>query len=147
MESSGAVTVGVAIITRDDLGPLKDLLAQVSGFDQVVVVDTGSRDGTRRYVKQLGPPYELHEIKWRPRPGDHQPDEWGFAAARAESFAHLKTTHAVWLDSDDSVVSALAGRRTTPSAADTAAALRILASNSPDIDLRMIDHIDAPEQA
>ena len=92
MESSGAVTVGVAIITRDDLGPLKDLLAQVSGFDQVVVVDTGSRDGTRRYVKQLGPPYELHEIKWRPRSGDHQPDEWGFAAARAESFAHLKTT-------------------------------------------------------
>ncbi len=69
MESSGAVTVGVAIITRDDLGPLKDLLAQVSGFDQVVVVDTGSRDGTRRYVKQLGPPYELHEFKWNMRFG------------------------------------------------------------------------------
>ncbi|TMB86960.1 MAG: tetratricopeptide repeat protein [Chloroflexi bacterium] len=146
MESSGAVTVGVAIITRDDLGPLKDLLAQVSGFDQVVVVDTGSRDGTRRYVKQLGPPYELHEFKWRPRPGDHQPDEWGFAAARAESFAHLKTTHAVWLDSDDSVVSVVSGRRSTLSAADTAASFRRLASGSSDTDVWLIDYVYAADE-
>ncbi|HVC77276.1 MAG TPA: sulfotransferase [Candidatus Micrarchaeaceae archaeon] len=135
------VTIGAAIITRDRLAKLKELLDQVSGLDQVVVVDTGSRDGTRAYVKKLGPPFELHEFKWRPRPAGFGPDDWGFAAARNESFGHLRTTHALWLDSDDMVVHVAEGKRIRTSSEATAAAFRRLASASTELDVWMVDYL------
>jgi hypothetical protein len=136
-----AVTIGVAIITRDDLPKLKELLQQLSLLDQVVVVDTGSRDGTRKYVSELGPPFELHEFKWRPRPAGHAPDEWGFAAARNDSFRHLTTTHVVWLDSDDIVARNVDGQYVIASAEGVSAAFRRLAAESPQLDAWLVDYL------
>jgi putative sulfotransferase len=134
-------TVGAAIITRNDLPKLRELLAQLADLDQVVVVDTGSRDGTRAHVRKLGPPYELHEFQWRPRPAGHGPDDWGFAAARNESFRHLTTTHALWLDSDDIVVTLVDGRRIVSSPEALAIGLRGLAQKSPDVDVFLMDYL------
>ena len=140
------VTIGAAIITRDDLAELKQLLEQLSGLDQIVVVDTGSRDGTRDYVRQLGPPYELHEFKWRPRPAGHSPDDWGFAAARNESFRHLATTYAVSLDSDNLVVLSENGKRARATSSAVATALRKLATDSPQVDVWLIDYLKASDE-
>ncbi|HXC78244.1 MAG TPA: glycosyltransferase, partial [Candidatus Acidoferrum sp.] len=134
-------TIGAAIITKDDLPKLRELLDQLKALDQVVVVDTGSRDGTRAHVKSLGPPFELHDFTWRPRPDGHGPNEWGFAAARNESFRHLKTTHIIWLDSDDTVELLVDGKRLTPSAETTAAAFRKLAGNAPKTDVFLMDYL------
>src|SRR5438132_6698191 len=134
-------TVGAAIITRDDLDKLKVLLAQLSGLDQVVVVDTGSRDGTKKYVRGLGAPYELHEFKWRPRPDGLDPDDWGFAAARNESFRHLKTTHAIWVDSDDTLALIKEGQRVTLSSTEAAETLRFLAGGRSDSDLWLMNYL------
>lgn len=134
-------TVGAAIITRDDLPKLKELLDQLRDLDQVVVVDTGSRDGTRAYVRKLGPPFELHEFKWRPRPAGYGPDEWGFAAARNESFRQLNTTHALWIDSDDLVEMIGDGQRVIASPEATAKALRSLATKSPKVDAFLMDYL------
>jgi tetratricopeptide (TPR) repeat protein len=139
-------TIGAAIITRDDLVGLKGLLLQLSGLDQVVVLDTGSRDGTRDYVRKLGPPYELHEFKWRPRPADHGPDDWGFAAARNESFRHLTTTHAVCLDSDNLVVLVENGKRVNASSSAVAATFRKLATESPEIDVWLFDFLELSDE-
>lgn len=134
-------TIGVAIITRDDLAKLKGLLEQLAGLDQVVVVDTGSRDGTAKYVRGLGPPFECHQFKWRPRPAGYGPDDWGFSAARNESFAHLKTTHALWLDSDDIIAAVVNGSPVTASPESTASAFRSLVANSPDMDAWLVDYV------
>ena len=142
-----AATIGAAIITRDDLTTLKVLLQQLSLLDQVVVVDTGSRDGTRNYVKRLGPPFQLHEFKWRPRPANHPPDEWGFAAARNESFKHLTTTHALWLDSDDLVAGIVDGQRKVASAEGVSAALRKVAADDPLVDAWLMDYVYATDDS
>jgi hypothetical protein len=134
-------TIGAALITRDALTSLKPLLAQLAELDQVVVVDTGSRDGTREYVRKLGPPFELHVFKWRPRPARYARDDWGFAAARNESFSHLKTAYALWLDSDDTVVSVIDGRHTPLSAAELSAGIRTLPSQAGDSDLWLADYV------
>jgi tetratricopeptide (TPR) repeat protein len=139
-------TIGVAIITRDGLGSLKNLLDQLSSFDQVVVLDTGSRDGTQAYVRRLGPPFELHEFKWRPRPAGFGPDEWGFSAARNESFRLLKTTHAVWLDTDDVIATVVGGSRVVASAEAAAAAFHNLISRNPDVDLWLMDYVYATDE-
>src|SRR5947207_1277601 len=134
-------TVGAAIITRDDLAHLEELLAQLAQLDQVVVVDSGSSDGAAEHVRGLGPPYELHSFKWRPRPDGHGPDGWGFAAAREESFRHLRTTHAIWLSSDDLVAALVEGNRVTATADRLATALRRLAADKPENDAWMIEYL------
>lgn len=138
---SEPATIGVAIITRDDLPKLRELLQQLSQLDQVVVVDTGSRDGTRKYVKDLGPPFELHQFKWRPGPAGHGADDWGFAAARNESFQHVTTTYVVWLDSDDIVVGIVDGKRVIASAEGVSTAFRKLAAESPRVDAWLMDYL------
>ena len=96
------VTIGVAIITRNRIKQLERLLPQLVKMDQVVVCDTGSQDGTERYVRSLGKPFQYVKFPWRDKPTKKHP-EFGFAAARNASFDALKTTHAIWLDTDDMV--------------------------------------------
>lgn len=96
------VTLGVAIITRNRIDQLKRLLPQLIKMDQVVVCDTGSQDGTERYVRSLGKPFQYIKFPWRDRPTKKNPD-FGFSAARNASFDALKTTHGIWLDTDDMV--------------------------------------------
>ena len=138
-------TIGAAIITRDDLVHLQDLLEQLAHLDQVVVVDTGSKDGTAKFVRELGPPFELHEFEWRPRPDGYGPDDWGFCAARNESFRLLRTSHAVWLDSDDTVTLVMEGKPAKATAEETAQAFHSLV-NRPEIDLWLLDYVYAVDE-
>lgn len=102
-------TIGVAIITRNRIAQLKRLLPQLVKFDQVVVCDTGSKDGTERYIRGLGKPFEYVKFPWRDKPTKKNPD-FGFSAARNASFKALRTTHALWLDTDD-VIGQLKGKK------------------------------------
>jgi len=144
MTSAGRSTsssIAAAIITRDNLDTLAGLLEQLTDLDQVVVVDTGSRDGTRRHVARLGPPFELHRFRWRPRPDGYEPDEWGFAAARNESFSHVKTSHCIWLDSDDTVVEVTADGRNRAASASVGRRLRQAVSDIPQADVFQLDYV------
>ncbi|HET7467773.1 MAG TPA: glycosyltransferase, partial [Candidatus Dormibacteraeota bacterium] len=136
-----AVSIGAAIITRDNLETLAPLLEQLTELDQVVVVDTGSRDGTRRHVARLGPPFELHRFRWRPRPNGYDSDDWGFAAARNASFSHVTTTHCIWLDSDDTMVDLTTTGREPAPAASVGRKLRQAVSDVPRADVFQLDYI------
>jgi tetratricopeptide (TPR) repeat protein len=59
--------------------------------DQVVVVDTGSTDGTQGLAKGYGA--EVERFRWR---GD-------FSAARNRSLELMRTDHVMWLDADNSI--------------------------------------------
>lgn len=96
------ITIGVAIITRNRIEQLKRLLPQLVKMDQVVVCDTGSQDGTERYVRSLGKPFQYIRHPWRDNPTKKHPD-FAFSDARNASFDALQTTHGVWLDTDDMV--------------------------------------------
>ena len=60
-------------------------------FDQVVIVDTGSTDGTVQLLKEKYPWVEVYEEKW----------EFDFSIARNQALSHIKTDVWMWLDSDD----------------------------------------------
>ena len=86
-------SVGLAMIVRDCEETLNQCLLSVHElFDQLVIVDTGSKDGTVEIAKKFGA--EISHFTWI--------DD--FSAARNESFSKLKTEWAFWLDSDDILV-------------------------------------------
>src|SRR6266849_1497119 len=89
------ISIGVAIITRNRVDQLHRLCPQLTKFDQVVICDTGSKDGTEKYIRSLGKPFEYIKFPWRDNPTKKHP-EFGFSAARNASFDALRTTHAVW---------------------------------------------------
>src|SRR3982074_920068 len=76
-----------------------------------------------------------------PRPDGFGPGGGGFAAARNESFRHLTTTHAIWLDSDDFVATVNEGRRVLATPSETATALHSLVAGGPNIDLWLVDYV------
>jgi Tetratricopeptide repeat len=117
--TNGEASVGAAVITRDALEPLKRLLAQLAHLDQVVVVD----------------------FRWRGRPGAHGPDDWGFAAARNKSFSHIRTTHCIWVDSDDTVVAIDAGQPAIASPDGLVSALHALIEEWPAADVWLMDYV------
>jgi GT2 family glycosyltransferase/predicted SAM-dependent methyltransferase len=83
-------TLGLAMIVRDEEETLGRCLESVKGiFDQVVIVDTGSKDRTKEIAKAFGA--EIHEFTWI--------DD--FAAARNFAFSKLTTDYLSWLDADD----------------------------------------------
>lgn len=96
-------TVGLALITRDEKKTLPGLLASIEGaFDQVVLVDTGSRDGTiglfRKWAtaeRKRNPAFrfEVDHFKWV--------DDFSAARNRADSL--LDTDWNVWADADDEI--------------------------------------------
>jgi len=57
------VPLSVAIITKNETGNLPDCLRSVSFADQIVVVDSGSTDGTVRMASDFG--CEVFEEPWR----------------------------------------------------------------------------------
>lgn len=88
--ASGRPKVSLCMIVRDEAAHLADCLEPVAGlFEDVVIVDTGSRDATpqiaARYASCVVP------FAWR--------DD--FAAARNESLRHARGEWVFWLDADD----------------------------------------------
>ncbi len=134
-------TVGAAIITRNRIEQLKRLCPQLTKFDQVVILDTGSQDGTEKYIQGLGKPFQYCKFPWRDRPTKKN-SEWGFAAARNKSFEYLTTTHALWIDTDD-VIGTVKGRKEVYATADQAYnVFKKIADTAPaDIDVWFIKYI------
>ena len=85
-------SLGLIMIVRDEAHNLgRSLAPVVSLFDEVVVVDTGSRDATPRICAELGA--RVYHFPWR----DH------FAAARNHSITKARADWLFWLDADNAL--------------------------------------------
>lgn len=82
--------VSLCMIVRDEESSLAACLSSVADLvDEVVVVDTGSCDGTKEIAIRYGA--KVYDFAWR--------DD--FAAARNESLRHARGTWVFWLDGDE----------------------------------------------
>jgi glycosyltransferase involved in cell wall biosynthesis len=78
------------MIVRNEAHQLADCLAPVADvFDEIVIVDTGSRDDTPRVAQRFTP--HVFHFPWRD----------SFSAARNESLRHARGEWIFWLDADD----------------------------------------------
>lgn len=83
-------TLSVAMIVRDEADKLAAVLGDAVGFcDELVVVDTGSKDATMEIARSAGA--SVYELEWI--------DD--FAAARNAAFDHCTSDWIMWLDADD----------------------------------------------
>lgn len=99
------MTVSLAMIVRDEERTLGRCLASVAGvFDEIVVVDTGSRDATKEVALRHGA--RLFDFEWV--------DD--FAAARQFAFDRATSEWVAWLDADDVVTDAARLREATDAA-------------------------------
>jgi glycosyltransferase involved in cell wall biosynthesis len=100
--SPRTITVGLAVIARDEEHSLPALLATCNGaFDQVVLVDTGSKDATvQRFTEwaqtQPSTRCEVEHFAWI--------DDFSAARQRADDL--LDTEWKVWADCDDEILGA-----------------------------------------
>ena len=84
--------VSLTMIVRDEQENLPRALESVRGlFDEIVIVDTGSRDRTVEIAREFGA--RVFHFAWV--------DD--FAAARNAALAHATGDYAFWLDADDVV--------------------------------------------
>jgi len=84
--------ISVCMIVKDEEENLPRLLTSIKGLaDEVIVVDTGSKDGTVRVAKELGA--KVYHFPWCN----------DFAAARNESLKRATKDFILWLDADDEV--------------------------------------------
>ena len=100
-------TLSLCLIVRDAQGPLAAALASVAPFvEEMVVVDTGSRDGSRAVAARHGA--RVLEFPWC--------DD--FAAARNCSLQHARGDWIFWMDADD-VLPPASGQRLRQAVAKT----------------------------
>jgi tetratricopeptide (TPR) repeat protein len=84
--------VSLTVIARDEQENLPSCLQSVKGlFDEIIVVDTGSKDRTKEIAQEFGA--RVFDFVWV--------DD--FAAARNASLARATGDYAFWLDADDVV--------------------------------------------
>jgi glycosyltransferase involved in cell wall biosynthesis len=87
---NGKTTVTLVMIVRNEEQQLAACLTPVAAlFDEIVIVDTGSRDATKQIARQFAP--QVFEFPWC--------DD--FSAARNECLRHAKGDWVFWLDADD----------------------------------------------
>jgi hypothetical protein len=86
----GRAAVAACLIVQDEAERLPDALASVSFCDQIVVVDSGSRDGTQEIARSFGA--EVIEQSWL-----------GFAAQRNVALDHARTPWVLEIDADERV--------------------------------------------
>ncbi|WP_020476120.1 glycosyltransferase [Zavarzinella formosa] len=88
--ASGRPRVSLSMIVRNEEHHLPECLASVRDLvDEIVVVDTGSTDGTREVAARFGA--RVYEFPWAD----------SFAAARNESLRHCTGDWIFWTDADD----------------------------------------------
>ena len=90
--SAERARISLTLIARDEQDNLPHCLESVRGvFDEIVVVDTGSKDQTVEIARSFGA--RVFDFEWV--------DD--FAAARNEALAHATGDYVFWLDADDVV--------------------------------------------
>jgi tetratricopeptide (TPR) repeat protein len=90
--AGGKARVSLCMIVRDEEQNLAECLTPVAElFDEIVIVDTGSRDKTKEIARNFTP--HVHDFPWC--------DD--FSAARNESLKHATGDWVFWLDADDRV--------------------------------------------
>ena len=91
-DKRSSVSVSLTMIVRDEEANIFKCLSSVAGlFDEIVVVDTGSKDRTREIAAEFGA--RVFDFVWV--------DD--FAAARNAALARATGDYAFWLDADDVV--------------------------------------------
>ncbi len=92
MQEYQSVTVSVCMIVRDEEAVLERCLKNAAQFaDEIIVVDTGSRDRTKRIAELYTD--KLYDYVWQ--------DD--FAAARNASYEKASGDFILWLDADDDI--------------------------------------------
>jgi predicted Zn-dependent protease len=88
-------TISLCMIVRDEEAMLGECLASARGVvDEMIVVDTGSRDATTRIAREAGA--RIHHFAWC--------DD--FAAARNEALRHARSPWVLVLDADERITPA-----------------------------------------
>src|SRR6266508_4617767 len=89
-----APKISLCMIAKDEARFIEDCLRAVEGaVDEIVLVDTGSTDGTVDLARPFG--VSIYEFPWC--------DD--FAAARNESIRHATGDWILWLDADELLAS------------------------------------------
>jgi FkbM family methyltransferase len=102
--------ISLCMIARDNAKTIGPCLESIRPWvDEMIVVDTGSRDETAPIAKRLGA--RVYYFPWCD----------SFSAARNESLRHARGEWIFWMDTDDTIdeangrkLRALAGRRSDP---------------------------------
>lgn len=88
-------TLGIAVLTLNEAQRIEACLRSAAFADRVVVIDSGSDDGTREIARRLGARVELY-TEWQ-----------GFAVQRTRALMHLDTDFVFFLDADEEITPAL----------------------------------------
>lgn len=88
-------TLGIAVLTLNEAQRIEACLRSAAFADRIVVVDSGSTDGTRERAQALNAEVHLH-ADWQ-----------GFAEQRTRALAHLNTDYVFFLDADEEITPAL----------------------------------------
>ena len=93
--------LGLGMIVKNEAEVLATCLRSVHGlFDRIVIVDTGSTDGTQEIARSFGA--EVIPFEWV---DTYRPNwDFGFSAARNFCWDHLPTYWRMWLDADDILI-------------------------------------------
>ena len=89
------ITLSLCMIVKNESDVLERCLSCVQGIaDEIVIVDTGSTDGTQEIARRFTP--RVYDFPWC--------DD--FAAARNFSFSKAGMQYTMWLDADDVITDA-----------------------------------------
>lgn len=88
MENS--ITISLCMIVKDEEQTISKCLESVkSVVDEIIIVDTGSTDGTKEIVKKYDA--KVYDFQWIE----------DFSAARNFAFSKATKEYILWLDADD----------------------------------------------
>ena len=89
--------IAVLILTKNEEKNIVDCISSVSFADEILVIDSGSKDETQALARQAGARVLTHPM-----------DEQGFAGQRNFALAQTKADWVFYLDADERVSGALA---------------------------------------
>ena len=83
-------TISLCMIVKDEENVIERCLKSVKGiFDEIIIVDTGSSDNTKKIVSKYTD--KIYDYKWNN----------DFSEARNYSFSKATCDYIMWLDADD----------------------------------------------